>query len=92
MAIKKALSPVTVKRGHEKKALLEKGLPEHEVEKELRKATRGSGQMSRWRRQTDLEKIGLYEIGLTGVVSMPIPGPGGLAVIGLAMLGRRRRR
>lgn len=92
LAITSALSEATVLYGNEIVPLFEMGLSEHEVGQVLPHAAWGSEPLSGWTVPTDFENIGLYEIGLTGVVSMPIPGPGGLAVIGLAMLGRRRRR
>ena len=41
----------------------------------------------------DYENFGTYFLNLDGVISMPIPGPGGLAILALAgFAGRRRRR
>ncbi|MCP4757848.1 MAG: hypothetical protein GY876_00085 [Planctomycetes bacterium] len=40
----------------------------------------------------DFENFGDYEIGLGGVVSIPVPATGAIALIGLAAIGGRRRR
>ncbi|MDP7070941.1 MAG: hypothetical protein QF561_06295 [Phycisphaerales bacterium] len=40
----------------------------------------------------NFENYGMYEIGLQGVESMPIPAPAAMALLGVAAMGSRRRR
>jgi len=92
LAITSAMSEATVLYQNEIVPLFEMGLSEHQVGQVVPHAPWFAEPLAGWTPPTDYENIGLYEIGLTGVVSLPIPGPGGLAVLALATLGRRRRR
>lgn len=92
LAITSAMSEPTALFGGEIVPLFEMGLPEHQTGQVLPHGGWGGEPFTGWTAPTDPENIGLYEIGLSGVVSLPIPAPAGLAVFGLAALGRRRRR
>ena len=92
LAITTAMSEATVLYGNEIVPLFEMGLSGNQVGQVAPNPDWAPAPLSGWTDPTDLSNVGKYEIGLSGVVSLPVPGPGGLAVLGLAMLGRRRRR
>jgi len=92
LAITSAMSEATVLFGNEIVPLFEMGLPDHQVGQVVPHGNWGGESLAGWTPPTDFENVGRYEIGLAGVVSLPVPAPAGLAVLGLAAMGRRRRR
>ncbi|MDP6986472.1 MAG: hypothetical protein QGG74_00375 [Phycisphaerales bacterium] len=92
LAITSAMSEATVLYGDEIVPLFEMGLQEHQVGQVLPHGAWAGAPLSGWTPPTDFENVGLYEIGLSGVESLPVPAPAGLAILGLAAFGRRRRR
>lgn len=92
LAITSAMSEATVLSGNEMVPLFEMGLLENQFGQITPNGEWAQSPLSGWTPATDTANIGRYEIGLQGVESMPVPAPAGLAVLGLAALGRRRRR
>lgn len=92
LAITSAMSEATVLYGNEILPLFQMGLPEHQFGQVIPHGGWAQSPLDGWTPPTDYENVGLYEIGLNGVESMPVPAPAGLALLGIAALGRRRRR
>lgn len=92
LAITSAMSEATVLYGNEIVPLFEMGLSENQIGQITPRGEWSFSPLDGWTPPTDLENFGLYEIGLTGVESMPVPAPAGLALLGIAAFGRRRRR
>jgi MYXO-CTERM domain-containing protein len=84
------MSEATGMLGDEIVPLFEMGLPEHQVGLVQPRESWSQISWTDWTPPNDLENYGYYEIALTGVVSLPAPG--GLALLGLALIGPRRRR
>jgi len=90
LAITSAMSEATVDVSGDPLPLFEMGLPSNQTGIVQPRETWSQYAWSDWTIPTDFSNFGAYEIMLTGVGSLPAPG--GLALLGLAAIGRRRRR
>jgi len=90
LAITSAMTEPTIEFGGDIVPLFEMGLQEHQTGIVQPRESWGFVPWSDgWTDVTDYENTGLYEIGLTGVGS--VPAPGALALLALGFRGRRRR-
>jgi MYXO-CTERM domain-containing protein len=90
LAITSALSEATAEVGGDPLALFEMGLPSNQTGIIQPRETWSQYSWTAWTTPSDFSNFGTYEIMLNGVGS--VPGPAGMAVLGLAAIGRRRRR
>ncbi|MDG1837901.1 MAG: hypothetical protein P8I91_03765 [Phycisphaerales bacterium] len=90
LAITSAVSEATAMIANETVPLFEMGLSENQTGIIQPRSSWSQIPWTGWTQPTDYENFGHYEIALQGVVSLPAPG--GLALLGLAVIGRRRRR
>ena len=90
LAITSAVSEATGMAGGETVPIFEMGLSENQTGIIQPRSSWAQIPWSGWTPPTDYENFGHYEIALQGVVSLPAPG--GLVLLGLAVIGTRRRR
>lgn len=90
LAITSAVSEATAMVGNETVPIFEMGLSENQSGIIQPRSNWAQIPWTGWTQPTDYENFGHYEIALHGVVSLPAPG--GLALLGLAVIGTRRRR
>ena len=90
LAITSAVSEATAMVGDETVPIFEMGLNENQTGIIQPRSDWAQIPWTGWTPPTDYENFGHYEIALQGVISLPAPG--GLALLGLAVIGTRRRR
>ncbi len=91
LAITSGPSEALTEIGNDPVPIFGMGMPGNDVGLVLPRPEYGSFSWTGWT-NPDFENFGDYEIGLGGVMSLPIPAPGAIALIGLAAIRGRRRR